>query len=229
MNSTDLFSAFRSDMRDEVAPYFWSDSDLARYANAAQIQFCKLEGGIADSTSAATQVAVTAGEAFSDLHPSILKVRHARRQSNGGELVLLNLEDVQGGHLQSEDYGVMNLTSASSFLATGELRGMVLGMERNKARWVHIPAEDDTVLLTVDRRPLEAITGKGIDLEIDEDRHEYLLLWMKYMALLKQDAETFDKARAETYKAQFEDYCRQAKGDRERREHKFRTVSYGGY
>lgn len=229
MNSTDLFSAFRSDMRDEVAPYFWSDNDLARYANAAQIQFCKLEGGIADSTSVATQVAVTAGEAFSDLHPSILKVRHARRQSDGVELALLNLEDVQGGHLRSEDYGVMSLTSAAAFITAGELRGMVLGMERNKVRWVHIPIEDDTVLLTIDRRPLEAITGKGIDLEIDEDHHEYLLLWMKYLAHLKSDAETYNRVLSDNARAQFEAYCAQARRDRELRNHKFRTVSYGGY
>jgi len=229
MNSTDLFSAFRSDMRDEVAPYFWSDSDLARYANAAQIQFCKLEGGIADSTSAATQVAVTAGEAFSDLHPSILKVRHARRQSDGAEVTLLNLEDIQGGHLQNDDYGIMNLTSPTSLIATGELRGMVLGMERNKARWVYIPVADETVLLTIDRRPLEAITGKGIDLEIDEDHHEYLLLWMKHLAHLKSDAETYNRVISDNARAQFEAYCAQARRDRELRNHKFRTISYGGY
>lgn len=227
MNSTDLFSAFRSDMRDEVAPYFWSDSDLARYANAAQIQFCKLEGGIADSTSAATQVAVTAGEKFSALSPSILKVRYARCQSDGRDLEVLNLEDVQQMYAQPSDYGAC--ASPMMMNSVGPLRGMVLGMELNKARWVSIPDANDVVLLTINRKPLTAITGTGITLEIEEDHHEYLLLWMKYMALLKQDAETFDKARAETYKAQFEDYCRQAKGDRERREHKFRTVVYGGY
>lgn len=225
MNSTDLFNAFRSDVRDEVTPYLWSANDLARYANAAQIQFCKLEGGIADSSSAATQVTVTAGEAFSPLHASILKIRHARRSSDGQELELLNLEDVQRMYAQPSDYGSLSTAMNS----TGVLRGMVLGMELNKARWVSIPEAADTVLLTINRKPLEAITGPGIDLEIEEDHHEYLLLWMKYMALLKQDAETYDKGRSDTFKAQFEDYCRQAKIDRERREHKFRLMSYGGY
>ena len=227
MNSTDLFNAFRSDVRDEVAPYFWSVSDLARYANAAQIQFCKLEGGIADSSSAATQVAVVAGEAFADLHPSILKVRQAHRLSDGRELKLMNLEDLQSGFQQSNDYGSSFTTNPMT--ATGALTGMVLGVELNKARWAYIPVADDTVQLTINRKPLEAITGAGIDLEIEEDHHEYLLLWMKHMALLKQDSETYDKGRSDEFKATFEDYCRQAKIDRERREHKFRTMSYGGY
>lgn len=227
MNSTDLFNAFRSDVRDEVTPYLWSANDLARYANAAQIQFCKLEGGIADSSSAATQVAVTAGEEFSPLHASILKIRHARRQSDGRELELLNLEDVQQMYAQPSDYG--SLTSSTTMNSVGALRGMVLGMELNKARWVSIPDADDTVLLTINRKPLGCIDGADVDLEIVEDHHEYLLLWMKYMAHLKQDAETYDKGRADTFRAQFEDYCRQAKIDRERREHKFRTIAYGGY
>jgi len=227
VNSTDLFNAFRSDVRDEVTPYLWSNADLTRYANAAQIQFCKLEGGISDSSSAATQVTVTAGEAFSPLHASILKVRHARRLSDGRELELLNLEDVQMMHAQPSDYG--SLTSYTAMNTIGALRGMVLGMELNKARWVYIPVANDTVQLTINRKPLEAITGSGQDLEIEEDHHEYLLLWMKYMAHLKQDAETYDKGRSDNFKTQFEDYCRQAKTDRERREHKFRTMSYGGY
>lgn len=219
MNSTGLFSAFRSDVRDEVTPFLWSNNDLARYAHAAQVQFCKLEGGIADSSSDATQVLVVDGEAFAVLHPSILKVRHARRLSDGRELDILNLEDLQ----TRPEY------AGGTLITTGPVRAMVLGMETGKVRWVHIPVADDTVQLTVNRKPLTPITGPGIALEIEEDHHEYLLLWMKYLAHMKQDAETFDKGRADNFKAQFEEYCRQAKVDRERREHKFRTMAYGGY
>lgn len=220
MNSTGLFSAFRSDVRDEVTPFLWSNADLARYADAAQIEFCKLEGGVADSsTTAVTQVPVVDGEAFAALHPSILKVRHARLQSDGRELTILNLEDLQ----------TRPDCTGRTFIATGVVHSMVLGMETNKARWFNIPVADDTVLLTVNRKPLTRITGPGIDLEIEEDHHEYLLLWMKYMAHMKQDAETYDKGRADSFKMQFEEYCRQAKSDRERREHKFRVMAYGGY
>jgi len=227
MNSTDLFNAFRSDVRDEVTPYLWSDNDLVRYANAAQIQFCKLEGGIADSSSAATQIAVVSGQAFATLHSSVLKVRHARRVSDGRELELMNLEDVQQGYNQPTDYGISS--TSTSLTSTGEVRAMVLGMELNKVRWLQIPVANDTVQMTINRKPLTTITGAGIALEIEADHHEYLLLWMKYLAHMKQDAETYDKGRADNFKAQFEEYCRQAKIDRERREHKFRTMSYGGY
>jgi hypothetical protein len=52
---------------------------------------------------------------------------------------------------------------------------------------------------------------------------------MKHLAHLKQDAETYDRGRADQFRTEFFAYCDQAKAEREKREHKFRTVAYGGY
>lgn len=227
MNSTDLRNAFRSDMRDDVAPYLWSDSELYRYINDAQIQFCKREGGIRDATSAVTQVAVVIGEAFASISPAILKVRSASRASDNRELEILNLEDVQRMHASTTDYGA--LASPTALNTSGPLQAMILGMESFKVRWVHIPAATDTVNLVVDRMALEPITGSGVALEIAEEHHEHLLSWVKHRALLKQDAETYDKGRSDQYRGVFEEYCTEAKYTRDRREHKFRTIAYGGY
>lgn len=227
MNSTDLRNAFRSDMRDEVAPYLWSDSELYRYINDAQIQFCKREGGIRDATSAVTQVAVAIGEAFADISPSILTIRQATRASDGREIEILNLENIQQMHAHATDYGA--LASPSAMNTAGPLEAVILGMEAFKVRWVHIPVAADTVNLVVDRMALTPVTGANIDLEIAEEHHEHLLLWMKHRALLKQDAETYDKGRSDQFRSAFEEYCMEAKRTRERRDHKFRTVAYGGY
>lgn len=228
MNSTDLRNAFRSDMRDEVGPpYLWTDSELYRYINDAQIQFCKREGGIRDATSTATQVAVVIGEAFADISPSILKIRQASRASDGRELEILNLEDIQQMHARATDYGA--LASPTAMNTSGPLQAVILGMESFKVRWVNIPIATDTVNLVIDRMALTPITGEDIDLEIAEEHHEHLLSWVKHRALLKQDAETFDKGRSDQYRGVFEEYCTEAKYTRDRREHKFRTVAYGGY
>ena len=226
MNSTDLRNAFRSDMRDEVTPYLWSDSEVYRYINDAQIQFCKREGGIRDATSSITQIPVVVGEAFADISPSILKVIQATRASDGRELELLNLETVQQMHSQATDYGA--LASPTAMNTSGSLRAVVLGMEAFKVRWIHIPVVADTVNLVVDRMALTPVTGANIGLEIAGEHHEHLLLWIKHRALLKQDAETYDRGRSDMFRAEFLAYCDQAKAEREKREHKYRTTTYGG-
>ena len=51
---------------------------------------------------------------------------------------------------------------------------------------------------------------------------------MVALAYNKQDAETYDKSKAEERAAKFLSYCDQAKTEQGRREHKYRTISYGG-
>ena len=219
MNGADLIAAFRSEVRDEATPYLWSPEEAISYATAAQEMFCRLTGGISDATSAVTTLTVPAGVEFSSLSPRILKLRAARDSATGRDIELLNYEDLQlggGGHCFRLD----NIL--------GAVRGVIVGMEPNKVRWVSIPAEDMTAELVVYRMPLSDVADNE-ELEIDEHHQLYLLSWMKHLAHKKQDAETFDKGRSDLFRDEFREYCRQAKEERERREHKFRTVAYGGY
>ena len=64
--------------------------------------------------------------------------------------------------------------------------------------------------------------------QIDVQHHRYLLNWIKHLAHEKQDAETYDRGRSVEFRDKFLAYCGQAKAERERREHKYRTVGYGG-
>lgn len=227
MNSTGLHDRFRSDTRDLGDPPLWTSAEIYQYLDDAQNMFARLTGGIADATSAVTQIAVTAGAVFVNLSPKILKIRTAQRLSDYRDVELLNVEDMQQPSITS-DYGLV--TRHSRLDATvGPIRALVLGMEANKARLVDIPAVDDTLALTVYRMPLAAITTTGQTLEIDEQHHEHLLLWVKRCAHMKQDAETYDRGRAERFEQQFTAYCSQAKLERERREHKYRSIVYGGY
>lgn len=228
MDGAALIALFRKEVRDEATPYLWSDDEILSYATHAQEMFCRLTGGIADATSALTTLTVTAGAEFSPLSPRILKLRAARNATTGRDIQLLNYEDLQlGGAGGQYDYGqyVSNFRLDST---PGEVTGLVEGMEPNKVRWVRIPLEDLTVKLVVYRMPLSPATTSG-ELEIDEHHQRYLLHWMKYLAHQKQDAETYDRGRAEQFRNEFEMYCDRAKAERERREHKYRAVAYGGY
>ena len=51
---------------------------------------------------------------------------------------------------------------------------------------------------------------------------------MKAQAYSKQDAETYNKAKADEEAAKFVAYCEQAKREKEKYKHKVRVVRYGG-
>jgi hypothetical protein len=210
MDSTALHNLFRAETRDEVVPYLWSSAEIYANMDDAQKMFCRLQGGISDTTGAVTQLAAVANQAYTAISPRVLKIRQLVR-ADGRFIELLNFED---------------LTKLDTL--PGPISAAVSGMEMNKLRWVPIPAESQTVAMWVYRMPLNDITTWGQALEIDEHHHRHLLLWMKHLAHLKQDAETYDRGRAEMFRSEFEAYCLRAKAERELREHKYRTVAYGG-
>ena len=227
MDSTALHDLFRSEVRDEVTPYLWSDVEVYSFIDDAQKMFCRLQGGIADASSAITHIDVMAGDVLVPISPLIRKLREARRSADGYDLEILNFEDMQS-HRPVDDYGYRSGYRIDN--TVGIVKAIVVGMETNKIRLVQIPQEDQSIDLIVYRMPLVPITAAGgQQLEIDEHHHRHLLHWMKHLAHLKQDAETYDRGRSDMFGAEFLVYCDQAKVEREKREHKYRTVGYGGY
>jgi hypothetical protein len=55
-----------------------------------------------------------------------------------------------------------------------------------------------------------------------------LLSGIKALAYAKQDADTFNAAKAASFEAEFKRYAFEAARDKEKREHKPRAVRYGG-
>lgn len=205
----DLHAQFRSDMRDEQEPYLWSDEDIYEYMDDAQKMFCVLTGGIADVLS--TQY--VAGQEFVDYSERILKLREVR-DADGRPVQIQNFEQHQG--------------CAVWPTATGRVSGVVTGMKDGKMRLSPLPQHDGNLSLVVYRLPLTDIEGPDGEFEIDSRHVRHLLDWMKSRALSKADAETFDKGKADEHGGKFAAYCDRAKADRERREHTYRTIGYGG-
>ena len=225
MNSGELIEAWRADVMDDLEPYLWSQPEAIRYANEAYRRFVRLTGGIHDFTSALTRVDIVAGEAIANVSPLILRFDMATRQSDNREIAITNWTD--RNLMRKDDYGT------SSFLyndaAPGEVRYMVIGSQMGKVKWVNTPIADDVAQLQVYRLPLDKVVSENHPLdEVDEDHHIHLLDWMKHLAYLKRDAETYNKNASDEHREMFISYCAESKAELDRYKSKVRTVQYGG-
>lgn len=230
MDTERLIEEFRSEVHDTAVPYLWSDEEVVGYLDEAQKWLCRMSGGISDSTSEITRVSMVTGEPWGVVDQKILKVRYVRRESDNVEIELMNFEDVQSRPVFTRGYYATLPTSILlDDTATGAVNAMVAGMEENRVRWLYVPGEDDTALMIVYRLPLVDITVDNIaPLEVNEKYHRQLKSGMKALAYDKEDAETFDKSKRDRFKTEFEGVGNEAKRERERREHKYRTITYGG-
>ena len=228
MTPAALVALFRATVRDEAEPYLWSDAEIFAYIDDAQKQFCRLGGGIPDSTSPeVTQVSIAAGDEYAAYDPRILKLRDVRRVSDGHAVTILNFEDLSGGKLDA-DYGFTIGASTKFPVRKGPIKHVVVGMEQNKLRLVETPEEDDVLQYIVYRLPLKPIDKDSTEFEVDERHHYHLLNWVLHLAFKKLDAETYDRGKSEEFGAIFYQYCEQTRTEQGRREHKYRTVRYGG-
>lgn len=231
INAAELVAAWRSDVCDDAVDfdgnpqYLWSDTEAYRYADAAYRQFVRLIGGIHDFTTDLTKVNIVSGEATAQVSKLILRFDSAHRLSDGREIEITNWTD--RNLMRRDDFGFTN--ALYNDVTPGEVRFMVIGNQNGIVKWVSPPAVDDVVQLQVYRLPIDHIVDGTHDLsEVNEDHHIHLLDWMKHLAYLKRDSETYNKKASDEHAALFIDYCAQAKAEADRYRSKVRTIQYGG-
>ncbi len=213
MNTTEMLAAFRDEMADQEAPYLWSDAALYRYVDDAQKMFCRLTEGIEDAKNYA--LSITPNTVWYDIGPLVLKVRSAHRADTGREVPIIAMEKMRSEGITLDG-------------SVGPLKAFVSGFERDSYRAWPIPNETVTIALSVFRLPSVKIEEAEQDLEIDEQHHEALLMWVKHKAYDKQDAETFNKTKSLEYAQRFRQYCAAARVEQERRRRPTSAVAYGG-
>ena len=214
MIASELIDQFRSDVVDVEEPFLWSDPDVLSYIDSAQKQFCRKVGGIADATSSITSLSIGLATDWIATSPLILKIREAYL-SDGTPMEVVNAEDLASRRIRFDG-------------SVGTPKMLIIGMEVNNARIYPVSNVINTIQMMIDRLPLKSITDGTQKLEIQEHHKEGLGIWVRYRAYSKQDAETMDKNKALTLKAEFEEYCVLAKKERDRAKHKTRVVRYGG-
>lgn len=216
MKSGELIDLFRADVDDVAEPYLWSDAELAGYADDAQKMFCRLTFGIRDAMSSLCAVDIEQGEPFAAIDARILRVSRIQRESDGGVIEVINIEDLDTAGIRLD-------------AIPGAVRAVVMGMQPHTLRWVKVPMQSDTAAMIIERLPMNSITaGRSLPLEIDEQHHRHLMLWMASLAYAKQDADTQNIGKAANKEAQFRVYCAAAKVEKDRARHKTRVVKYGG-
>jgi len=215
VTSGDLLDLFRTEMADTKTPYLWSDDFVFGAIDEAQTWFARLTDGIADSsTSAVIDFAILTGADSYPLHPAVKKIRAARFALTGKPVAIINEEDMptKGMYFNS---------------VPGNVQALVTGMDENAVRVWPLPITDVAVKLSVFRLPLVRITDDQA-LEIGQQHHRSLLLWVKHLAYSVHDAEQFDRTKAADFESEFRSYCAGVATEQARLRHKPRTVAYGG-
>jgi hypothetical protein len=216
MNSAELLSLFRHDVDDVVEPYFWSDGEIIGYMDDAQKMFCRLTHGIRDATSPMCTIDIEPGEPFAYTDPRILRIARMQRDSDAALIRVVNVEDLETLQIKLD-------------LLPGPVGKCVIGMQPHTIRWVRVPVLRDTASMVVDRLPLATLSlVRSTNLEIEEQHHRHLMLWMASLAYAKQDADTMNTNKAGGKEAQFRAYCAAAEVEKARARHKTRIVAYGG-
>lgn len=217
MNSTELLELWRREIGDTESPFLWSDEDAYGYIDDAQTMFCRRTDGIADSTDPdITRISVVPNTDEVTLHRTIKLVRTAKRLDTGRPIKVLDEEQLNsmGFYLDGK---------------TGDVQALVIGADAGKARVYPKSRETMTVVMSVFRLPKTRITDDGDQtLEIDEQHHRHLTLWMNALAYRRNDAETFDARKSQANETAFINYCEQVQAEQRRRRYTRRAIQYGG-
>lgn len=223
MNSSELHEAFRSGLGSELSRRL-SDDDVWRIANDAYRAFVRLIGGIPDFTSALTSVNIVTGEKVAEISPLILRIDRITRRSDNGDIKVINHTDVN--RLNKSDYG--RVTPLSFDDRQGMVRYAVIGMEKNKVRWVSVPAEDDVADMVIYRLPVTIIDGDGVDLDEVEEVHHFSILDKMFARAFSLPLMGNPQA-AVAYESKFDAYCAEVRREMSRVKSKqVREVVYGG-
>lgn len=211
MDTTELLTLFRAEMRDQELPYLFEDEAVYTYINAAQVEFCRLTEGIEDGRS--FKLSVVPGTEWYPLNKRILKLRKAYNAATGRPVEIVNQERAEQAGIRFDG-------------RTGPLKALVAGIEKGALRAWPLPSEAAEVALEVFRLPKPV--GEGDALEIDDQHHLSLLYWAKHLAYDTHDAEIFDRHKADDYEVKFRTYCTRAKAEQGRARRQVGAVQYGG-
>lgn len=225
MNPEKLLELFRLELNDTVEPYFWSDTEFYTYLNEAHDVFIRLIGGIADSSSPLTVIKYKAGDMEVKYDERILRIKSAR-DANNNRITIQNYESFVEGY-PNDDYSNMVNADINDGL-TGTIRYLLTDVEDDKMRLYPIPDANGTLYLRVYRTAINEIENSRSEFEIPTRHHLHLLSWVKYRAMNKQDAETFELGNAEDFKREFIEYVTIAAREKSSREDRKRVVRYGG-
>ena len=215
MTGEELVDYLRESILDDVLnPQLWSDSELLRFLNYAEVQACRRahllidsattnDNGTAATASTAGQkplctLALLADTATYSLSPKILQVKRCQLASMttplSGPVSYSTLDDVMQGW-----WGTNGTVGTAG---SGGYPVMFLNEPQNTITFIPSPSATDTAYLVVSRIPLTPFTLLTSP-EIDEQYHYGLCDWAAHLAYMKPDSETINLNLSAVYEKRF--------------------------
>jgi len=233
-----LKGRFRTDVDDAVGgsqgeDFLWSDEEIFEYMDEAQRVFVRRTHLLRKAfpfTPTLTSLAFTASGAtgFLSNSPKIIKTLNARMTTNANAdpLTVVSFEELNTGFFM-RDYGLIFTGDWQG--KTGPARFLVTNMQEDMYRLVPIPTIDDVLELIVEHLPLNDVTEASTVLEVTErEDQKTILLLMKSLAFLKQDADVYDKELSEKFEAAFERKAEDRRREIRRQRFRAGSIKYGG-
>lgn len=191
MTLEELIQEFRNKTTDTKVPYLWSDDEIIGYANDAEQDACRRAHLLIDSSGEAAQAPVYANDPLVELDDRVISVRRARMASSSIPLAPKTV--------RSMDDAVPGWDSATPSSPVVFIPDWQTG-----SLYLFPPSStDSTMMMTVARLPMNDMVKMKDKPEIKPRYHKGLVNGMLYRGYIKQDADTFDKAKAEFYEMLF--------------------------
>jgi len=203
MLATDLFDVFRGQAQDEATPQKWTDAELYRWLNEAEVEACRRARLIVDTQNVSgdnnvCRIQLVNLTEFYNLDHRVIYVRRA-------------LMAGRNPPLEPGDYRDLDQCQPGWQARTGQVNSYVRGLDTGKFRPYRIPttaslANGSTVDLTVIREPLTPMdqNSPNVEPEINARYHMALLDWVYWRAYSKKDSEAYDPKLAAEHLAIFE-------------------------
>ena len=239
----ELKDRFRLDVDDVEggqagADFLWSDTEVFDYMDEAQRMFVRRTEILRKThpfSTTLTEIAYTAPiitavnlDGFITYNPEIIRPLRARMSlaANADPLRIITMEDLDNGFF-IRDFGLIFTQDWQT--KTGPARFLVTNMQEDQWRLVPIPLIDDTVELTVLHMPLTDVTCDGTALEVTKREDQQIIkMYMKKLAYLKQDADTYDKELSDRFEAEFEKRADERRREVRRTRFRHQGMRYGG-
>ena len=223
----ELIHEFRRQMDDLTSPYFWEDDDVIQFLDLAQTEFAERTEVLSE---VATVTITAANDGLVTLPSYIYRIKRAVLDSNGAQLTVMNLNEVQQ-HLIEDDYGSLIANSWESQIGTPRI--LVTDYATDTARVVpkyNTTDPDDSMTLYYSYRPKKTLTASSSGTEMPERRYDLALIhYARALAYEDQDADTYDPKAADRQRSIFEERVKTFTARQKIGRRRAPIVRYGGY
>jgi hypothetical protein len=206
---------------DNVLPYRWSDTELMRFLNYAEVQACRRAHLIIDGVNSndsgtgnwslgiggtrgtggvqpLCSVTLVANQAVYNLSLKILQIKRCQLTSMDYPLI----GPVSYSDLDNLLPGWMGTSGTVGTAGTGGYPTFFLNEPGNTITFIKAPSTTDSAKLVVSRLPLIQF-NLSTSPEIDERYHIDLCDWAAHLAFNKPDSETINLNLAKMYESKF--------------------------